>query len=423
METETLKKYFFRFFYGVKKFFYDNAVLIFVLFFLFIVKFQFLFLSYLDFRYEKYRDVEARVVNQYVKHSKRGSYYVLKLKNKEHTFYTTSREDLKNLLNERLRLTLITSHISFKDYLFGFYAPSFNIRLLPVSFLDEYIEKQHDVKKVGDVFKALFLGESVDYETRQQLSTLGVSHLIALSGLHLGFISLFLYVFLTPFYLLFQKKFPYRNRYVDLAAVIFAIEFAYLYITSFPPSLIRAYVLEIIVFLYAYYLQNPFSLKVLAVVFAVSLFLFGVKVFLLGYFLSMAGVFYIYLFFRYYKPGLASSFMLSFYMYGVMFVISHSFFGNFNIYQLLSPFTNIFFTLFYPFEIIMHIMGFGDVLDVFILKYLSLGNSYYDVSFPLWGMFLFLGLSVVAFFSKRAFYGINLISITAVAYAIGVGFV
>ena len=303
---------FYKFYYKSHYFLKNNAFFILFLFLLIVVRFQVSFLNYLDFRYYRYNNVSVKVVNQYIKSGKRGDYFVLKLKNNQLSFYTTSREKLKNLLNENVKLTIITSGVSFKGYLFTFYAPSFNIKLMPVSFMDEYIEKQHKNPEITNIFKALFLGESIDFKTRQELSALGISHLIALSGLHLGFISLFLYVLLTPVYKIFQKKFPYRNRFVDLAAIIFVIEFLYLYITGFPPSLIRAYVLEIVVFLYAYYLQNPFSLKVLGMVFLISFLIFGEKVFSIGYFLSITGVFYIYLFFRYYRPTFKNSVLLSF---------------------------------------------------------------------------------------------------------------
>jgi competence protein ComEC len=372
-------------------------------------------MNYLDFKSHKYLTLDAKVINHY----KKRNYYVLKLKTKTLTFYTTSREDLKNLLNENIELTIVTKNVSFKDYLFTFYAPSFNIKLLPVTKAEEYIEKQHESKEISDIFKALFLGESVSYDTRQKLSALGVSHLIALSGLHLGFISLFLYLIISPIYRLFQRKFPYRNRFVDIAAVVFVIEFIYLYITSFPPSLVRAYLLEILLFLYAYYLQNPFSLKVLTTLILISLVFFE-KVLSLGYFLSITGVFYIYLFFRYFKPTFLNSLILSFYMFAVMFVISHAFFGNFNLYQLLSPVVNILFSLFYPLEIIFHLLGYGGVFDEVLKGYLNLGSEYVGVKFPFWFMLLFLALSLVAFFKRWAFYGINLIAVLAIIYAIGV---
>jgi len=396
-----------------------HKALILIAFIFLIARVQISFLSYLDFRYNKFLNLDAKVVAQYIKEGKRGQYYVLKLKTKTLTFYTTSREDLKNLLNETINLTIITNKVSFLDYLFTFYAPSFNLKLKPINKIEELIEKQHKDSEIINLYKALFLGEALEYETRQKLSTLGIAHLVALSGLHLGFISLFLYFLLSPFYSIFHKKFPYRNKFVDLGITILVIELLYLYFTNFPPSLIRAFVLEIILFLYAYYLQNPFSLKVLFVVFIVSLIIFGVKVFSLGYFLSIIGVFYIYLFFRYFKLSLINSILLSFYMFLVMFIISHSFFANFNFYQFLSPIVSILFTLFYPLTVFLHLIGFGEVFDNVVLEYLKLGENYHCIKIPFCFMLFFIALSIGAFFNKKLFYGINLIALFTIVFKIG----
>ncbi len=381
-----------------------------------ILKIQLLFLSYIDFKSNGYKTLEVKVINQY----KKKNYYVLKLANKDFQIYTTTRDDIKNLLNESLKVTFITKNLTFFEFLKAkFYLPSFNLKLEPVNYIEEKIENEHRSKKLSNIFKALFLGESIDYKTRQELSTLGISHLIALSGLHLGIISGFLFLILSPVYTFFHRFFPYRNRYVDLGIIILIIEFFYLYFTNFPPSLIRAFMLEVVLFLFMYYLKNPFSLKILAVVFIFSFLFFDMKVFSIGYFLSIMGVFYIYLFFRYFKPTLINGIILSFYMYGVMFVLSHYFFGNFNLYQLFSPLYNLLFTLFYPLEIVLHIIGFGGIFDEVMDKFLHLGDNFINIKFSLWYLLIFLSLSLLAFFNKKAFYGINLLAVLSIVYAIG----
>ncbi|ACM92514.1 putative membrane protein [Nautilia profundicola AmH] len=192
MENGKLKLY--EVYYRCKNCLAANKFIIFIFLLLLLARVQISFFNYLDFRYDKFNTLNAKVVNQYIKHGKRGDYHVLKLKTKDLTFYTTSKENLKFLLNENIKLTVVTSKIAFLDYLFTFYAPGFNIRLVPVSKIDEYIEKQHADKKMQNIFKALFLGESIDYNTRQQLSTLGVSHLIALSGVYIWGLFLFFYI-------------------------------------------------------------------------------------------------------------------------------------------------------------------------------------------------------------------------------------
>jgi len=383
--------------------------LLFLLFLLLalIFRVQIAFLDYLNFIDKPVREIDAKVVNQY----KKRNYYVLRLQNREIIFYTINRDNLKDLLNENLSLKIFTKNISFFDYLTKFFAISFDLRLKPAGLIDIYIEKQHKTKKMANLYKALFLGESIDYKTRQELSSLGISHLFALSGFHLGFISFLLYFTFRFFYKKLQKFFPYRNRFVDLGILVLVVEFFYLYITSFPPSLIRAYVMEVILFLFALRLQNIFDLRVLIFTIVISFLIFFTKIISIGFLLSILGVFYIILFFKYFRPTFKNTILMNFFLFLMMFVISHSFFSNFNYYQLLSPIVTLLFTIFYPISFLFHLLGIGGVFDGIILKYLALGDSFFSVKFPLWFLGVFLILSLLAYYKKWAFYGINLLAI------------
>jgi competence protein ComEC len=372
----------------------------------------FSFICYKNFISHKVVEINGYVANQY----KKKNYYVLKIKSKNLSFYTINRDNLKNLLNENISIKIFTKNISFKNYLFGFFTPSFDLRLKDVSDIEKYIEKQHKDKKIINLYKALYFGKSIDYNTRQKLSTLGISHLFALSGLHLGFLSGILFLILSPFYKFFQKRFfPYRNRYFDLGIVIFIVEFLYLYFTNFPPSLVRAFVMEIIIFISLIYLEKE-SLKILIFTFLVSLLIFFEKVFSIGYFLSFIGVYYIFLFFKYFKVNFVNTLILSVYMYLMMFVIGHFFFYNFNYYQFLSPIVNILFSFFYPVSIFLHIIGSGDLFDNLIKLYLNLGEKFYYVNIKYFIFFTFLILSFIAYYRKWAFYGINALAVAILIY-------
>ena len=373
----------------------------------FILKFQLLFLFYLRFIDRPVTEIEAKVVNQY----KKKNYYVLKLKNKNLTFYTINRDNLKNLLNDNIKIKIFTKNLTFYGFLTTFYATSFDLKLMPLSFFEALIEKQHKSTEISNLFKALFLGESIDYNTRKKLSALGISHLFALSGLHLGFISLFLYFLFLPFYNFFHKKFPFRNRYIDLGIIILFIEFLYLCFTNFPPSLIRAFFMEVILFIFAFSLQNILSVKVLIFTIVLAFLIFTFKILSLGFLLSILGVYYIYLFFRYFKFNFLNGIFLSFYMFIAMFVWGHYFFGNMNNYQLLSPFVNIAFPFFYATELLLHLLGFGGLMDNLIIKYLSLGEKFYYINVNVLFLSIFAFLSFIAFKKKWAFYGINLLAV------------
>ena len=382
-----------------------------LLFFFFILaiifRVQISFLNYLSFINKPVKEVNVKVINQY----KKKNYYVLKLKNNEITFYTINRDNLKNLLNENVSIKIFTKNISFFDYLTKFFAISYDLRLKDASFLDKWIEKQHKDKKITNLYKALFLGESIDYQTRKELSTLGISHLFALSGFHLGFISFLLYFVFGFFYKKFQRFFPYRNRFFDIGLLVLVVEFIYLYFTSFPPSLIRAYVMEIILFLFVIRLQNIFNLKIVVLTIFFSFLIFFNKIFSIGFLLSILGVFYIMLFFKYFKVNWKNSVLMNIFLFLMMFVISHIFFGNFNYYQLLSPFVTILFTIFYPISFLLHIFNIGGIFDNYLINFLHLGDSFLVYKIPLSLGILFLALSFIAFYKKWAFYGINILAL------------
>jgi competence protein ComEC len=268
------------------------------------------------------------------------------------------------------------------------------------------------------LYKALYFGKSIDYDTREKLSVLGISHLFALSGLHLGFLSGFLFLILAPVYKFFQQRFfPYRNRYFDLGIIVLIIEFFYLYFTNFPPSLVRAFVMEIIIFVSLLYFEKDYF-RVLIFTFLISLIIFFEKVFTLSYFLSFIGVYYIFLFFKYFKVNWVNSIILSFYMFLMMFVSSHYFFYNFNFYQLFSPLVNILFILFYPLTIFLHIIGFGDLFNNLIKFYLDLGEKFYYVKICDFIFISFIILSLIAYYKKRVFYVINIFGLIILNYAI-----
>jgi competence protein ComEC len=372
------------------------------------------FVFYKNFVSNKVVEINGYVANQY----KKKNYYVLKIKSKNLSFYTINRDNLKNLLNENISIKIFTKNISFKDYLFGFFSPSFDLKLKDMSFLEKYVEFQHKDKKIINLYKALYFGKSIDYDTRQKLSALGISHLFALSGLHLGFLSGILFLILSPFYKFFQQRFfPYRNRFFDLGVLILVIEFLYLYFTNFPPSLVRAFIMEIVIFISLIYLEKE-PLKILIFTFLVSLIIFFEKVFSIGYFLSFIGVYYIFLFFKYFKINFLNSIILSFYMFLMMFVVSHFFFYNFNYYQFLSPIVNVLFTFFYPLSIFLHIFGIGDLFDNLIKLYLNMGEKSYYVKINYFILFTFLLLSFIAYYRKWAFYGINVLALSILLFNI-----
>ena len=237
-----------------------------------------------------------------------------------------------------------------------------------------FVQEQHKNKYIQNLFCALFFGDSLYHKTRIQLANLGISYLLALSGLHLAILSGFLYFLFAPIYSFFVK--PYRNKNIDLGILILIVLFCYLWFVGFPPSLVRSFVMEVLAFLFAFSLRNVVSFELLFFSALMCIALFPSFIISIGFFLSVSGVFLIFLFFKYFKATwLNGVIVLPIYLFFSMFLISHYFFGNFSIYQFLSPFISIVFTIFYPLEILLHLVGYGDIMDKVIEFYLNLGNS------------------------------------------------
>jgi len=350
----------------------------------------------LGYKYYEYKNfishsqfITAKIVNQY----KKKNYWVLKLKNNKIEFYTTTKDDLKDILNKNVEVGVITKGISFWQYFTKFYAPTFRLGILEDKKYKIFIENQHKDKKIANIFEALFFGDRLYYDTRKQLSTLGISHLFALSGLHLAIISGVLYLLISPIYNFLIP--PYRNRNIDLGILILITLFGYLWFVDFPPSLVRSFIMEMIVFLFAFYLRDIFSFKLLFLAVVVSLVVFPNFIVSIGFFLSVMGVFLIFLFFKYFKLNFLNGLVvLPIYLYVAMIPIVHYFFGNFNLYQLFSPFVSIIFNIFYPFEIFLHLIDNGDLFDEVIKSYLSLGDkfiTFYTPEVLFWLYLIILG--------------------------------
>ena len=357
---------------------------------IFIVLF-FLNIGFKYFQYKQFVSKNQFVIAKIVLQYKKKNYWVLKLKNSNIEFYTTTYNDLKDILNKEVEINLITKNISFWGYLTKFYAPTFYMGILETPNYKSFIKKQHSNKQISNIFKALFFGDSLYYQTRQQLSTLGISHLLALSGLHLTIISGVLYLILNPvFNFLFP---PYINRNIYLGIVILIILFIYLFFVNFPASLVRSFIMEIIIFLFAFSLKDIFSFKLLFLTVLSGITIFPSFLVNLGFFLSVMGVFLIFLFFKYFKFNLINgTIILPIFLYIAMFPISHYFFGNFNYYQLLSPIVTILFTIFYPFEIFLHLIGEGGIIDPLIKEYLLLGDKFREIyiNTPIFYSYIFI---------------------------------
>jgi len=221
----------------------------------------FLLLLRLGFEYHAYQQfislpfffTDAKVLAAYDKQKENRRYRVLKLKSKEgHTFFTTTHQK-GNLADKRLRLQLFPDeHISFWDYLGTFYVKSRikQTEQKSLTFKERLYEKvvqQHLDPSLQSFYNAIFFATPLPKEMRQKISLLGISHLVALSGFHLGILWGLVYGMLLLLYRpLQQRYFPYRFALLDVGGVSILILGFYVWFVGTPPSLLRAYAMVLI---------------------------------------------------------------------------------------------------------------------------------------------------------------------------------
>ncbi|MFC3847006.1 ComEC/Rec2 family competence protein [Helicobacter baculiformis] len=376
--------------------------------------------QYQHFKAKKPISVYAQVRLQYSKVDSQGrAYFVLKLQDQHgNVLYTTSKEKIKDLSYAFVRAYGKMSPCSFVKFLKACYFQTFYLALEPTrdykDFLRTHLNAQHTDSRMGNFYNTLFLADPLDKPTRELSTKLGISHIIAISGFHLGILGAFFYALLSLFYRPLQQRFfPYRNAHYDLGAGVFVLLFAYLVLLDFQPSFLRAFVMALIGFgLYYNALQVlNFSLLLLAICLccAFSPGLLGQ----VGFLLSVCGVFYIYLFLKY-TPKMPAPFyalLLNLVVFLHMLPIVHVFFTPFSLYQLTSIPLSFVFVIFFPLSLFLHALGWGGFADPYLLQALEWQIPSIDYTTPLWGLVLYASLSLCALRYVYAYWGVHALSL------------
>lgn len=373
--------------------------------------------------------ITATIIKQYekskiTKSGKVKKYQVLKLKSDEGlNFYTASKPFISSI-GKKIKLKIWTRHISFYEYLTTFYAYSNILQIYDndslKTKLNTFIANQHRDANSTALYQALFSATPLQYELQTRFSYLGISHLIAISGFHLGVLSFFLFLlFKTPYKFLQNRYFPHRSYRLDSFIVISLVLFAYLIFLEYPPSLLRSYAMLIIGISLYERGYKIISMQTLFVTLILLLVLFPKLLFSLGFWLSISGVFYIFLFLIYFKDRtkLWQFLLLPFFLYFMMLPYSLALFGNFSIYHPLSIIWSTLFTLFYPLSIFLHVVGWGNFLDRPLNALLSLSNETLHVNIHYSVLALFTLLSLVSIKNKKAFMLLHVSAVTISIYA------
>lgn len=401
---------------------YLYALLLFFLLFLLSLSIQFFFYKKLSSNEDA--TLTCKVINQYEKSKGSHSYYILKLDCDNTLVYTAKGIYIGDLMGKKITAVLTLNKLDFLGYLKGFYAKS---KILHVEDdngfkvkLNALICAQHQNDDIATIYKALYTAAPQDKELRQKLSSLGISHLMAISGFHLGVLSAVLFFLFGLLYKPLQKRyFPYRFGSRDLFAIVALFLFLYVWFLDFTPSLLRSFTMLIIGYLLYDRGVKVISMQTLLLTVLLLIALLPKLLFSIGFWLSVSGVFYIFLFVIHVggMKKIAIFLLLPIFVYIAMLPFSLYIFGIFSLWHPLSILWTTLFTLFYPLSIVLHLIGFGGVFDGWLLKLLVLGEN--SVSLHVSGFFFYLhvSLSLLAVRYKILFYVLCLYSFFFLIYA------
>ncbi|MFW3343696.1 ComEC/Rec2 family competence protein [Aliarcobacter butzleri] len=390
-----------------------QIVTIFILFFALLINILLEYSKYLEFIDEEVFETKVEVLNIYQK----DDFDILKLKSLNFEFFTNmpKNEEIKRF--DLLNILIVSRNIDFIDYLKGFYTKTIYFDKLQKeqTFKDKIIkniENNHQDEKIIELFNALFLAVPVSKELRDVITAYGIAHVVALSGFHLVVLSFVIYWLLYFPYKFFQDRyFPYRNRKLDILLITIAILFYYLILTDIVPSLLRAFVM----FCLGIYLLRSnikiISYMTLFYTFLIVIAFYPKYIFSIGFWFSIFAVFYIYLFIQYFKNYDKWLLFIFFniWMFLIFNPIVHYYFPQTSYEQFYSIPITIFFNFFYPAEIFAHIFGFSNYFDEYLKIFIEHKIYVYEVFTPLYFYILYLFVSFLSIWSKKAFIILNIL--------------
>ncbi len=384
-----------------------------------------LYLEYLNYQkldFSKPTSLNAQILLQYPKTKDQKTYFVLKLQSKGMIFYSTIKEPLKNLQYRYAQFFGKIKPCSFLESLKSCFFQTYSFSLTRKqdfkSHVRDFIDSAHSSALVGNLYRALFIGDSLSKDLRDRANALGINHLLAISGFHLGILSAGVYFLFSLFYTPLQKRyFPYRNAFYDIGVLVWVFLLGYLLLLDFLPSFFRAFLMSLLGFLACFFGVRLLSFKLLILACCIAIALLPKLLFSVGFLLSVCGVWYIFLFLKHTQAFFkTSSFLmrsfqvisLSALIFLNMLIIAHAFFPMFSPYQLFSIPLGLIFIVFFPLSLFLHAVGLGSLLDPILNMPLTIPTI--SISSPLWllGAHLFLTILSARFF--KVYLSMNVLS-------------
>jgi competence protein ComEC len=392
----------------------------FILITIFSINTTFQYLKFKEFKSEEIYQTKATIINIYPKSETnfllRQQYEIFKLQSNNFVFFTSNKTDSKFNKLDTIDIMIVTKNITFVQYLKGFYTVSFNHKKIQkqksnLDKLSSFITASHNDTNISELFNALFLAIPTNKAIKQICANYGISHLIAISGFHLAVLSFVLYWILYNIYTPIKRKyFPYRNTKFDILIMVSIILFSYLLFLGLVPSLLRSFLMFIFGIFFLRTNIKILSFQTLGLVVLLIIAFFPKLLFSLSLWFSVAGVFYIFLFLQYFKNlnKIVKFFLFNIWIYLAISPITHFFFGTTAIQQLYSPIFTLGFTIFYPVELFLHFISFGNLLDDYISLIFNVKIISKEIFTPLWIFISYIVVSLLSISCPKWFRTLNL---------------
>lgn len=367
------------------------------------------------FTADEFYETNGKILNLYPKQGLNSNDNIVKIETDNFTFFTTISKTIHLKRTDEISFLIVTQKIEFIDFLKGGFIPTFGIEFKKSSqsLIDTYsknITDQHTNESIGNLFSALFFATALDKSVQNLCSFYGISHIVAISGFHLGIISIVCYFILHLIYRpIHQIYFPYRNKKFDILIITSILLFIYLLAINLVPSFLRSFLM----FIFGIFLLRSniklLSFTSLGIVVALIISFFPRLVFSISLWFSVAGVFYIFLYIHYFQKlnKYISFLFFNFWIFFAINPITHYFFGAVSVVQFLSPLITIGFVLFYPLELVLHLIGFGNLLDPLIEMWLHYPINHYNIFVSFEFLVYYICVSFLAIRYKYSFYLLN----------------
>lgn len=228
--------------------------------------------------------------------------------------------------------------------------------------LDKYLNREN-----SKIMKSIILADTtyIDFETKESFRNIGLSHILALSGLHIMVIMSFLEIVLSLF-----KVSKIKRRIVSLFFV-----YIYIYFVALPIGAIRSFIMSVFLFLNFLFKRKYNSIDGLFLSGIINIFINPYVIYSVSFILSYASVLSILLFYNrlnaYFNENyVISSVILTLSVSILLFPINQYYFGEFSLLSFASNLLLVpIFTVSIILSFILIILNF---LGIFISPFLNL---------------------------------------------------